>query len=140
VSAVLRGDSPQEQPRRFWQFNGDTPIGVTNAAMRHGDWKLVRPALDIVFASDADKQLSDDYIEKDIEYKYHPENITEKFNWPEPKKIVPEPPAPELYDLSVDPGETNDVAAANPVIASQMLTQLEAWFEEVESERQAIVE
>jgi arylsulfatase A len=140
VSAVLRGDSPSEQPRRFWQWNGDTPIGVTNAAMRHGDWKLVRPALDIAFATDADKQLADDYVEKDIEYKYHPENITEKFNWPEPAKIVPKPPAPELYDLSIDPGETTNVAGTNPVIASQMLTQLESWFEEVEAERQAIVE
>ncbi len=140
VSDVLRGDPPQEQPRRFWQWNGDSPIGVTNAAVRHGNWKLVRPALDIAYASEADKKLADDYIDMDIEYKYHPENITEKFDWPEPEKIIPEPPMPELYDLSVDPGETNNVAAANPAIASQMLTELEAWFEEVESERQSIVE
>ena len=140
VTAVLKGDSPQEQPRRFWQWNGDSPIGVTNAAMRHGDWKLVRPALDIAYASDADQQLADDYIEKDIEYKYYPENFSEKFNWPEPKKIVPVPPAPELYDLSIDPGETNDIAAGNPEIASRMLAELETWFEEVELERQAIVE
>jgi hypothetical protein len=108
--------------------------------MRHGDWKLVRPALDIAYASDADKQLADDYIEKDIEYKYYPENFTEKFNWPEPKKIVPEPPAPELYDLSTDPGETNNVAPNNPQVASRMLVELETWFEEVETERQAIIE
>lgn len=140
VSAVLRGDSPDEQPRRFWQFNGDSPIGVTNATMRHGDWKLVRPTLDIAFASEADKKLVNDYIEKDIEYKYHPENITEIFDWPEPKRVIPEPATPELYDLSIDPGETNDVAAANPEIATQMLTQLETWFEEVEAERRAIIE
>jgi hypothetical protein len=108
--------------------------------MRHGDWKLVRPALDIAFASEADKKLVDDYIEKDIEYKYHPENITEIFDWPEPKRVIPEPPTPELYDLSLDPGETNNIAAANPQIATQMLTQLETWFEEVETERRAIVE
>ncbi len=140
VSAVLRGDSPEEQPRRFWQWNGDTPIGVSNAAMRHDHWKLVRPALDIVYATDADKKLRDDYTLKDIEYKYHPENITEIFDWPDPKSIVPEPPTPELYDLSIDPGETNNVATANPEVASQMLTQLETWFEEVESERKAIIE
>lgn len=138
VSSVLQGESPTEQPRRFWQWNVDTPIGVTNAAIRHGDWKLVRPALDISFASDADKRLAADYMEKDIEYKYHPENITEAFDWPEPKKIVPSPPLPELYDLSQDPGESNDVASANPKIASKMLVELESWFEEVESERQAI--
>jgi len=50
------------------------------------------------------------------------------------------PPAPELYDLSIDPGETNDIAAGNPEIASRMLAELETWFEEVELERQAIVE
>ena len=140
VSAVLRGDSPVDAPRRFWQYNGYSPIGVTNAAMRHGDWKLVRPALDIAFASDADRKLADDYKLKDIEYKYHPANITEKFNWPEPERIIPDPPAPELYDISVDPGETNDMAVANPAIASGMLAELETWFEEVESERQAIAE
>ena len=140
VSAVLKGESPDEQPRRFWQWNVDMPIGTTNAAMRHGDWKLVRPALDIAFASEADKKLATDYVEMDIEYKYHPENFTEVFDWPDPKKIVPEPAAPELYDLSVDVGETNNVAAENPELASQMLTELETWFEDVESERQAIVE
>ena len=140
VSAVLKGESPDEQPRRFWQWNVDMPIGTTNAAMRHGDWKLVRPALDIAFASEADKKLAADYVEMDIEYKYHPENFTKVFDWPDPKKIVPEPAAPELYDLSVDVGETNNVAAENPELASQMLTELETWFEDVESERQAIVE
>jgi arylsulfatase A-like enzyme len=140
IGAVLRGDSPQEEPRRFWQFNGDTPIGVTNAAMRHGDWKLVRPALDIAFASAADRKLTEDYVQEDINYKYHPEDFTETFNWPEPKKIVPEPPAPELYDLSIDKGETNNIAADHPEVASRMLAELETWFEEVETERQAIVE
>jgi hypothetical protein len=108
--------------------------------MRHGDWKLVRPALDISFASEADKKITDDYVDMDIEYKYHPEKFTETFDWTEPNKIVPEPPSPELYDLSVDIGETNNVAAENPEIASRMLAELETWFEEVESERQAIIE
>ena len=76
----------------------------------------------------------------DIDYKYHPENFSEVFDWPEPKKIVPEPPAPELYDLSNDIGETTDVANDNPEIASRMLAELETWFEEVETERQAIVD
>ena len=140
IGSVLRGDSPQSQPRRFWQWNVDSPIGETNAAMRDGKWKLVRPALDIAYASEADKKLNDDYTAMDIEYKYHPENVTEIFDWPEPKKIVPEPPAPELFDLSVDPGEENNIASNNPEIASRMLAELETWFEQVESERRAIVE
>ena len=140
VSAVLRGDSPTEQPRRFWQWNGDSPVGTTNAAMRHGDWKLVRPALDIPYATEADKRLANRYVEQDIEYKYHPENFSEIFDWPEPEKVVPEPPPPELYDLSIDPGETHDVAADNSVVASRMLAELETWFEEVETERRLIVD
>jgi len=140
VSAVLRGDSPQDPPRRFWQFNGDSPIGASNAAMRHGDWKLVRPDLDFHYATDADKELAARYVEKDIEYKYHPEDFSEIFDWPEPKKLITEPRIPELYNLSVDPGETNDVAADNPAIASRMLAELETWFEEVESERQLIAD
>ncbi|MEZ4621460.1 MAG: hypothetical protein R2867_38990 [Caldilineaceae bacterium] len=44
ILPVLRGEMLQRAPRRFWQWNGYTPIGTTNAAMRDGDWKLVRPA------------------------------------------------------------------------------------------------
>ena len=140
VSSILRGDSLQVQPRRFWQWNVDSPIGETNAAMRDGNWKLVRPALDISYASDVDKKLNDDYTAMDIEYKYNPENISEIFDWPEPQKVVPEPPKPELFDLAVDPGEEANVADDHPDISSRMLTELETWFEEVESERQAITE
>ena len=139
-SDVIRGDTAQVPPNRFWQWNGDSPIGTTNAAMRCGDWKLVRPALDISYATEADKKLADDYILKDIEYKYHPENISEIFDWPEPEKIIPEPPQPELYDLASDPGEENNIASDNPQIVTRMRTELESWFEEVESERQSIVE
>ena len=76
----------------------------------------------------------------DIEYKYNPENISEIFDWPEPRKVIPEPPKPELFDLAVDPGEEANVADDHPDISSRMLTELETWFEEVESERQAITE
>ena len=34
--------------------------------------------------------------------------------------------APELYDLSVDPGETNNLAAANPAKVQELKAQLEA--------------
>ena len=140
IGPVLRGESPHTTPRRFWQFNGYSPIGTTNAAMRDGSWKLVRPALDISYATDADQALADRYVEKDIEYKYQPENFTEKFDWPEPRQIIPEPHDPELYDIGKDPFEENDVAGQNPEVASRMLSELESWFEEVESERKLIIE
>jgi arylsulfatase A-like enzyme len=139
MSASLMGEPQHSAPRRFWQFNGYSPIGATNAAVREGPWKLVRPALDISYATDADQTLADRYTEKDIEYKYHPENFSHVFEWPEPERIVPKPPNPELYDIGNDPLEQHDVAAQNPDIALKLLRNLETWFEEVESERQSLV-
>ena len=51
---------------------------------------------------------------------------------------LPPPESPELYDLSTDPGEGNDLAAEFPARVSDMLGQLETWFEEVEAERRTI--
>ncbi len=36
---------------------------------------------------------------------------------------------PELYDIVADPGETNNMAAANPKIVDTMVKQLLAWWE-----------
>jgi arylsulfatase/arylsulfatase A len=40
-------------------------------------------------------------------------------------------PRHELYDLAADPGETKDLAAAQPEIVAKMKKQYEAWFDEV---------
>ncbi|MCX7045489.1 MAG: arylsulfatase [Candidatus Sumerlaeota bacterium] len=40
-------------------------------------------------------------------------------------------PRYELYDVSSDPGETKDVAAAHPDIVEKMKKQYEAWFDDV---------
>ena len=139
MSAILKGEPQHHAPRRFWQWNGYSPIGATNAAVREGSWKLVRPALDVSYATEADQTLANRYIEKDIEYKYHPENLSHVFDWPEPEQIVPKPPDPELYDIDNDPLEQHNLAAQNPDIALKLLRNLETWFEEVESERQSLV-
>lgn len=39
----------------------------------------------------------------------------------------------ELYDLGVDPGETRDLAAERPGIATQLLERLEAWRREIDA-------
>ncbi len=39
-------------------------------------------------------------------------------------------PRPELYDLSVDPGEANDVSAANAAIAGELMERLDRLIEE----------
>ena len=43
LSGDWKGDLPP--PRRFWQWNRKIPLYTHNAAVREGDWKLVRPHL-----------------------------------------------------------------------------------------------
>ena len=42
---TLRGEQGQIEPRQFWQWNFYVPMVTTNAAMRDGPWKLVRPMI-----------------------------------------------------------------------------------------------
>ena len=68
----------------------------------------------------------------------HPENFSQVFEWPEPEQIVPKPPKPELYNIDSDPLEQHDLADQKPDTALRLLTDLETWFEEVESERRSL--
>jgi len=45
----------------------DQPVGATNAAMREGDCKLVRPRMDIQYSSPNDEEAHKLYVQKDIE-------------------------------------------------------------------------
>ena len=121
-----------------WAALAYSPVGEVNAAMRDGDWKLVRPAINIAYASSGDAALDAAYVELDIEYKYHRENVTGIASWPEPVRVRPQVPPPELYNLAEDPGETTDLSSAEPARASAMLTRLETWFDDVEGERRSI--
>ncbi len=134
----LRGEEPETERRRFWHFTGYSPIGMSNAAMRDGDWKLVRPAIDLSMASSEDQELADRYVLMDIAYKYEPERVPHIFDWPEPERIIPDPSQPELYNLAEDPLELHNLADEDPSRASRMTDELDAWFEEVESERRTI--
>ncbi|MFW6195122.1 MAG: sulfatase-like hydrolase/transferase [Chloroflexota bacterium] len=136
---ALRGPEPVDGPPRFWQFNTYSPIGTTNAAMRAGDWKLVRPAINgIRYATAEDERIAARYVEKDIEYKYHPENVPEILDDPEPRRIIPDAPPPELYNIREDPLERESLADREPERARRMLRELETWFEGVEAERRSI--
>lgn len=131
----LVGEEPWEEPRRYWQWNEYQPIGATNAAMREGDWKLVRPWMDIRFATTSDEDSHRLYVQTDIEYKYRPENVTGLMENPDPQRETPDPPPPELYHIADDPQERNNLIGAHPGRAGRMLRELESWFEEVNSER-----
>ena len=45
-----------------------TPIGECNAAMRDGNWKLVRPAISELM------EVSREDLGMDVDAKYHPES------------------------------------------------------------------
>lgn len=77
-------------------------------------------------------------LEMDRALKYEPERFADIRRDPEPERMLPEPPSPELYNLGGDPLERHDLAGVEPARTSRMLGELEAWFEEVEAERRKI--
>ncbi|MBN1348179.1 sulfatase-like hydrolase/transferase [candidate division KSB1 bacterium] len=129
VFPVLKGESRKVETRRFWQWNRYTPLVTCNAAMRDGEWKLVRPAIREAM------QLPDGY---NCEISmYNPEHfiVNGIFKPPYPPRDVPPPPSPELYNIEEDPLERNNLAEKYPSRAQKMLHELETWFEEVDAER-----
>lgn len=129
---VLRGEGGKTETRRFWQWNRYTPLVTCNAAMRDGDWKLVRPAIREAM------QVPDMHLLPIS--MYQPEQFIENgiVRDPEPPRLVPPPPPAQLFHLSEDPLETTNLAAEQPDRAQRMLRELETWFEEVEAERATI--
>lgn len=132
ASTMLQGTTGQMTDRRFWQWNRYDPLIETNAAIRDGDWKLVRPSIKEAAWTDPEEQKLDSAF-RDAPWE-HFEPITS-----EPNRIaIPEPPRPELYNIADDPLEQNDLADAEPARVSRMLAELETWFEEVETDRLSI--
>jgi arylsulfatase A-like enzyme len=132
VWPVLRGEPGKVNTRRFWQWNRYTPVVESNAAMRDGEWKLVRPQIG------AAHYLSPEEYALDRATKRDPESRTDICRDPEPVREIPEPPAPELYNIADDPEEQHNLAGEQPERAAKMLAELETWFEEVEAERATI--
>ena len=130
--AVLRGEPSPAPPRHFWQWNRYTPLVTINAAMRDGDWKLVRPAIREAMI------VSDDDLAMDRALKYEPDQYEEIVHDPEPARDAPPPPPAQLYNVADDPLEQRDLALKQPERAARMLSALESWFEQVEAERRAI--
>lgn len=128
VLPVLRGEPGRVETRRFWQWNRLTPLVECNAAMRDGNWKLVRPVL----------REAMDFPDHHWLYvsMYGPEHFIHNGILPLPERPqeVPKPPPPELYNLAEDPLEQNNLATKHPERAGKMLVELERWFEEVMAE------
>jgi len=132
VWPTLLGEGGQTCTRRFWQWNRYTPLATCNAAMRDGDWKLVRPEIPEAMA------VSDiQWLETSM---YQPEHFIERgiIAGPDPPRDVPPPPPAQLYNIADDPREQHDLAEADPDRAHRMRCELETWFEQVEADRATI--
>jgi len=132
VSALLRGEGAKLPTKRFWQWTRYDPLATSNAAMRDGDWKLVRPALAGTCSSSRQEMAGDAAMRREPWKHYEPDLSSM------PPREVPDPPPPQLYNLADDPGERNNLANQHPDRMTRMLRELETWFEEVEADRAAI--
>jgi arylsulfatase A len=134
VLPAIRGERGKTETKRFWQWNRYAPVPASNAAMRDGEWKLVRPALGPAMG----------ITRQDQEWLRVSMYETERFieggivRDPFPPRELPEPPEPELFNVAEDPLERTNLAAKHPDRARRMLRELETWFEEVEAERRSI--
>ncbi len=130
VLAVLAGDRKDVNPVRFWQSNRYAPRIEGNAAMRDGDWKLVRPAVsEFMQVTDRDR-----LIDRALNSR-QPDRITEVDVSPLPVFDLGDPPAALLFDLAPDPFEQADRAADHPDVVQRMTLALEEWFGSVELDR-----
>ena len=124
-SPVLRGERGSIDPVRCWQWNRYSPRIEYNAAIRDGDWKLVRPYVPEAFAV------------PDIEWldvsMYNPGHFVENgiLTGPAPEVELPPPPPAELYNIREDPCEEHNLADRNPGRLRRMEIQLDRWFEDV---------
>jgi len=132
VLPVLRGEEGEVPTKRFWQWNHYTPVGMCNAAMRDGEWKLVRPSIKQAMMADP-KDWEMDRI-----HKRDPRAFSDIYRGPEPPREMPPPLPAQLFNIEQDPLELYDLAASEPARVARMLTELETWFESVEAERQSI--
>ena len=130
---VLAGDEPDVDPVRFWQNNRYAPRVEGNAAMRDGDWKLVRPVIpELMKVTDEDR-----VIDRRLNLRL-PDRITDVDESPLPRYDISDPPTPLLFDVADDPFEQRDLAETHPDRVARMSLELESWFESVEAERTAL--
>jgi arylsulfatase A-like enzyme len=133
VLAVLEGQPRDADPVRFWQNNRYAPRVEGNAAMRDGDWKLVRPAI----AATMQVTEPDRAIDRSLNNRL-PDRITSVDTSPLPEFEIGVPPEPLLFNIANDPFEEHDLSTVHPDRTARMTAALEAWFEEVEADRAAI--
>ncbi|MCL2647970.1 MAG: sulfatase-like hydrolase/transferase [Phycisphaerales bacterium] len=135
---ALQGKENWLCPKRFWQWNRYRPVIESNAAMRDGPWKLVRPALHEANMSAREEVILDRKLwTQDI---YQNPDVVDR-SWegrPFPPRALPPAHDWELYNLDCDPGENQNLAASHPDRVRSMARELETWFDSVERDRTSI--
>lgn len=140
ILPALRGEGHKRlRTQRFWQWSRAVPVVTHNAAMRDGDWKLVRPGAELANTMTPLPGWDHDLrLYQDVDF------FPEKYigGIPEAQGVPPcvgaEPDPPLLFNLANDPLETTNLADQHPNRLSRMLRALENWFDEVEAERKQI--
>ncbi len=125
ILPLLRGERGSIYPQRFWQWNRYVPVGTCNAAMRDGDWKLLRPTIKEAMEVSPRDTAHDNAI------KYVPEHYDDIVREPAPAQSLPSPPPALLFNVAEDPFEQNDLAAQHPQKVAAMEAALERWFIDV---------
>jgi len=134
VLPVLRGESGQTITKRCWQWNRYAPVCDCNAAIRDGDWKLVRPWRDRC-GDVPDNQWN--HISM-----FGPEHFIHNgiFQPPYPTVQLGPTQPPLLFNIRNDPYERNDMASADPDRVARLGRELDNWFEDVERDRRGIAD
>lgn len=127
VLPILRGEPSDLNPTRFWQWNRYQPVITCNAAVRDGDWKLVRPVIPEAMMVYEPHWLAMSMYSPE----YFVENGILRNEYP---RQIPDPSEPELYNIANDPLEQEDMAAQFPEITHSLVHKLENWFSEMEKE------
>jgi arylsulfatase A len=130
VLPLLSGVSGPVPSERFWQCNRYAPHIEANAAMRDGNWKLVRPAdPSLMTVTEGDRA-----VDRALNYR-HADRIATIDRSPLPVFEPGEQPDPLLFDLDSDPFEEHDLAHEHPDRVRRMGDALDRWFESVERDR-----
>ena len=133
VLELLRGESEKVDTNRFWQFNRYDPVPSCNAAMRDGDWKLYWPKIPEAMG----KSQVDNVWYQGMFHVAHFETEIDRSHF---ERELSSPGKPELYNIGEDAYEENDLAEKYPERLAKMKSELETWFETVESERLSLPE
>jgi len=131
------GNKGEVDTKRFWWWNWDMPSDTSNAAVRDGDWKFVRPSMNkLDYYNVAGMKQSWEQLVS----IYAPEYYTDNGFFEKPQTVVDldNLPKTELYNIVEDPLEKVDLSDKYPNKVKKLTGELEDWVDDVEADRLSI--